>query len=503
MKKTAGKSPGLARQELSHKRIITHANHSHSELTAFREHPPKKSKGGLLKALIFVAVLVVIGGVVGILSVRQQRLERRRETVLIATHLEAAERAAERAAEAMQTLQGWQLEADQAMHGIHADVESALGTPLGEAPASQLSKVTRTDRPGTPASETPATKAVPRAAREETPDGILSIEELERRLRKKTTGSKAAPSTDDPTAAAPRPARTRTGEATPPIRLNGWKAAQLHTQLTATISEAHTSAREAEASLGAARAAAVSTVVKDSRAAIERGALSLETAVEDARGAMQDLRKLHTLVNAERVAVEQARSEQAEREAALRREVEARRLAEKELGEARRGVAMARELLNQHQFERAVERLEKTRADLSTDSARAHLDGPLARLQRAQALKSFLIDQASQRPLSWGWVQDRSPVDVIGADAETVHLKARRVPWSEVTLPQFLKMVDMLLNDSNIRLSQRANQALSAAAYCYERGEKDKATDFSRRATSLIPAKADEARQLLAEPANP
>ena len=90
-----------------------------------------------------------------------------------------------------------------------------------------------------------------------------------------------------------------------------------------------------------------------------------------------------------------------------------------------------------------------------------------------------------------------------GKDTSEIQAQTRALGEKIGSLDLRVREVDMLLNDSNIRLSQRANQALSAAAYCYERGEKDKATDFSRRATSLIPAKADEARQLLAEPANP
>lgn len=236
-------------------------------------------------------------------------------------------------------------------------------------------------------------------------------------------------------------------------------------------------------------------------------------ALGKARTGAQEADAMMRKVEAERLRIEKQRAASAEAEAAAEvraaAEQEARRLEEerKQMAESEMGTVDAARLrcqvhVKQHAYKQAIDELETVRAGIKTEAGSKAIAIAVDRYKRMDALRTFIIQHVKAEGYPWGWVQGKSPEDIIGADEKEVKLKARSVPWTDVTVRQYLQFINRVLGVRETSARVLADMNLAAAIYCLESAEgNDKALtvaeNFGRRAMSLTPTIDEEVKRLL------
>jgi hypothetical protein len=81
----------------------------------------------------------------------------------------------------------------------------------------------------------------------------------------------------------------------------------------------------------------------------------------------------------------------------------------------------------------------------------------------------------------------RQKENVLGADERNVFLQDRKIPWPEVSKPQFVRFVENYLKPNAAKRSVRGEQYLATAIYCYENGGKEAAAAFKAKALDAAP----------------
>ncbi len=174
------------------------------------------------------------------------------------------------------------------------------------------------------------------------------------------------------------------------------------------------------------------------------------------------------LAEAERQRLEEEQR-QREMEARLQaEEVRRQRLAEQLADDLRRLEAAREEvraLILRVDFEAALTLASSVRQTIQTEQGQRDADLWLERLNLLPELKQTIIGQLATAPFPWGWM---ARLDVIGADAETIQLPGRNIPWSEVPPAQILRFIDRYIDADAIERARRARFAMAAAAYSYE-----------------------------------
>lgn len=196
-----------------------------------------------------------------------------------------------------------------------------------------------------------------------------------------------------------------------------------------------------------------------------------------------------------------------EEEARRRAEEEARRRAEEErrarVAEELVRVETVRQqtaaLIAKNRFEEAFQRVTRDVEGYQTEDGRAAIALLVDRYQYLKDLKAFLIEQLPKRPYPWGWTQDRSPEDVLGADAQGVRIRTRTVPWDQVSVPQMLRLIRHALAAPDVRVRVLAEQHLAAAIYCRENGGTEPALRFAAQAAELLPSLRETVARLIPE----
>jgi hypothetical protein len=236
-------------------------------------------------------------------------------------------------------------------------------------------------------------------------------------------------------------------------------------------------------------------------------------ALGKARAAAQEADTLMRKVEVEKLRIEKQRATSAEAEAAAEQrtaaEKEARRLEEerKQMAESESGTVDATRLrcqayVKQHAYQQGIDELEGIRAGIKTEAGIKALSIAADRYKRMAALKAFIIQHIKAEGYPWGWVQGKSPEDIIGADEKEVKLKARSVPWTEVTVRQYLQFINRVLGVRETSARVLADMNLAAAIYCLESAEGNEkaltaSQNFGRRAMSLTPTIDEEVKRLL------
>ncbi len=213
---------------------------------------------------------------------------------------------------------------------------------------------------------------------------------------------------------------------------------------------------------------------------IERAVAGLQDELRDRQQTfMEHVREVARLRDAFEKDVAQQRRLERERAEQLRLEEERRREAERkqqrlELEMAEVGVVTnaIRVQLQQNAFREAREEIEAKLATLETDEARTALGVMRDRYRMLEGLQAFLITRINEHPLGWGWGQEGSARDILGADRTGIRVRGRAEPaaWSIVTPRQMLALIDHYLAHSGTLASQRSIQTMAAAIYCYELG---------------------------------
>lgn len=216
-----------------------------------------------------------------------------------------------------------------------------------------------------------------------------------------------------------------------------------------------------------------------------------------ARDATERAEKLARNAVADRAAARKAAADTAAEKA--RREAAARAAAERQakvqsdmlaVTETRRACLP---FVQRYQFDRAVASARQAAERAQTDAGKQAFDVLIERHRRLVRLKDFLVQRLNKDPQPWIWVTGRSAKDVIEASHESVTLRGGvRVSWSEVTVPQMLKFIDVYTSSRKVRIRQQCNQLVAAAIFCIEYGGSDRARAAARNYANKAVAKCND-----------
>lgn len=156
-------------------------------------------------------------------------------------------------------------------------------------------------------------------------------------------------------------------------------------------------------------------------------------------------------------------------------------------------------LVKRNAFSDASATLNMQLADLETKQAKTERAAILARYERLEGLRQYLIEAINKEPFKWGWGLP-GKVDVVGAHDEWIRLRGgHRVPWAGVSLPQFLKFVKHYVTAAKVRpASKVAELQLAQATLVYEQGYHKEAKAYAESVAERFPAVAKEAERLAA-----
>ncbi len=166
----------------------------------------------------------------------------------------------------------------------------------------------------------------------------------------------------------------------------------------------------------------------------------------------------------------------AEEEQARQREAEARRQRiRRDLDQVAALVRQRRTIVQAYDYGRVAREIERARDELATEEGRNALAAEVERFRRLEAFKRFMLaDLREHHGVRRGLIQ----TDVLGADVEAEALLVtggRRVPLREVTIAQWLNLINLLLEqrpqDRPLGLIEHGEQLFNAAIFCIVHGE--------------------------------
>jgi len=500
-----------------------------------------KKKGVMKVVLWLIVVLVVLlagaGTVVALKVKRNTRIVGRREWFALAGARKQADEALQETQAAVTNILKMAAGTADYIPRARTAAQFVLEEPLGDPPEpkppkeeepaeKEESPADAADKPSAageaPAEEKPAEKS------EGEPGGEAGAEPEENKADKAEAGP-AEPGTEkgqaDTTSDKPEEGGEKTEPAEqaeeepaepeepvhiPEPRLLGWKVI---TEVR-KIAQNETRAREIEVAALKARgeAASAKTSRKAKPKAVElagmvKSTATLETetgdALKSAEEALAKVEKIKEKVQAEREAQRKAEQEAARRKAEQereRRERERRQaLIENELELARAAWKDVVPLVKLQKYEEALRSLTVQKPKFQTDEGNEGLQVSIDRCERLQGLLLFLVKRLNARPFKWGWIQERSTEDIIGADKRSVKLRGRRVPWPEVGVRQMVQFIKKYVStrDREVKPREMADQCLGAAIYCRVHGGTELAEAYAERATGLTPSLAREVKRLL------
>jgi len=225
--------------------------------------------------------------------------------------------------------------------------------------------------------------------------------------------------------------------------------------------------------------------------------------IGESRTLVQELRlEMQLAVNkreAARIASQNAQRAEVERQRKEReREAQQAKL-DQELASAATAGGEMKPLLDQNDFAEAAQRLKKMRRAYETDEGRAALDVHIDRYARLQKLKTFLIAELKKEKMPWGYGFGATAVDVVGADAESIHIRGSKIAWPAVSTAQMVKFLNHFLSGKRARrltAKTAAEQNVAAAVYCFLHGGTDAARTFADEARRLDFRQGETLRQL-------
>jgi len=226
----------------------------------------------------------------------------------------------------------------------------------------------------------------------------------------------------------------------------------------------------------------------------------LETAKQiekEARERFEELQEQAAAITAikdDELARQEAKRRQEEK-ARREREYKERVVTEGQMARQVRSEMVA--LIEKHHYSQALDSARGQLADYRTKEGRADMQVLIDRYERLTRLKQFLIRQLQTAPMSFGWVQDGPPKDVVGADETGIKTRDKTTSWSDVKLPQLLKFIKFYCRNTSVKRSERAEQYLAAAILFQECGKADVANEFRDEALVLASELNTDAERLL------
>lgn len=137
----------------------------------------------------------------------------------------------------------------------------------------------------------------------------------------------------------------------------------------------------------------------------------------------------------------------------------------------------------------ALEQLKQRAANYQTEQGKAAIQILIDRYEYLTRMKTTLIAGMQKTRYPWGWGSGASARDIETADAKGITVKGAPapIPWSSVTTPQMLKIVDFYLSSRDLRARQRIDIAFGAAIYCdmFGKQARERAQQYANRAMDL------------------
>ena len=483
-------------------------------------------KKAIIFLIIFVVLLVFSGG-----YVRQKSIDAKRAALYVQDQREVGSEVLQQIVRYERRFQAVVGQADSFVERAEKLVNEVTGGPLQEKPVVSRQvevmeeRVAETAEPDPPAEvrvpQPRRTRPEPRV--ESTPDdlsswdgtgpppGMPTREELdrmrERQRAPQVQEEKAAPepavaSVEKPAAPVPpaTPSHIRPQprvEEVPPILRRGRDMLEvrgrlqgLHSEMAELVSRANGLQHNLNRAVDGVSAAALVAELRDEAGFAEAKLMDANTYIEDMRRIESDLENLK--LQAERERRERERAEKVRRAAA-----EHQALIERERARVKAVHEMIKDDLQNYNFAKALEAINQLGDNLQTDEAQRDLALHRERYELLVNLKNYLIEQINAHPFRWGWVQDVGQKDVLQANDESVRVTDRVVPWEDVELAQFLRIVNHYISRPDARTRDKGDGNLAAAIFCYELGREDVMNRFKAQALNLAPYLADKANRLL------
>jgi hypothetical protein len=220
----------------------------------------------------------------------------------------------------------------------------------------------------------------------------------------------------------------------------------------------------------------------------------IELEVEERFSELEEQGAAIVVIKEEEIAKREAKralEEKAKRE----RDYQARMKTESQMAQQVRSEMV--ELLEKHQYGQALGSVRSQLGDYRTKEGRTEVQVLIDRYERLSRLKQFLIKQLQAAPMSFGWVQDGPPKDVVGADVTGIKTREKTTPWDKVTTPQILKFIKFYCDNNSVKRSERAEQYLAAAILFQEYGKGDLSTEFREEALVLASELRKDVNRLL------
>jgi len=201
---------------------------------------------------------------------------------------------------------------------------------------------------------------------------------------------------------------------------------------------------------------------------------------------------------AHKKAEEEERKRKAEEEERLRKEAELKALIESELQLVENIRTTNMPLFRQTKFKELADSVRKQLRDFKTSEGKQAAETLMERYNRLDGMKKFYIEQLTKNPFKWGWIRSAtSTEDILGADEEGVILKGRKVPWAEISIRQWIMIIQHYLASKDVRTRILGEQSLAAAIFMFENGNKEVAAKFLSKAIEYCPDLQEPGKKLV------
>ena len=154
------------------------------------------------------------------------------------------------------------------------------------------------------------------------------------------------------------------------------------------------------------------------------------------------------------------------------------------------------ELIKVFRFEEAQNKLMAPGITYHTDGGRERHQVVIDQCEALVAMKSALIKSMIATPFSWGWRQDGSPRDIIGATAKYVLVGERDIPWESVSLRQMSTILNEYIYGRKVSPGVRCDHSIAAAIYFAAQGRAVIAEAILDAAVDMRPTMTRDADRL-------
>jgi hypothetical protein len=333
-------------------------------------------------------------------------------------------------------------------------------------------------------------KLPPARTTQDTPDGILTPEQLKaRHTAREKQNDKDEAQAPEPAPAPAKPApKPAAAAAEPRIK-----------QLARTVIAA---AENVHGDLGSAAVARGQALVERSRllrapdpvsaatplSRLEALRREAEASLKHAREACAGAEEALNEIRAQCKTVEEARRERERLEQEARLAAEQRAREHRETQDLAELDQVTAEALRHYRFDDALDTLREAAGTFQTEAGREGHARLLERAQHLVRLRAFIIERINAQPLKWGWGSGYSARDIVGADANGIRYTGGSSSWAETPLEQVLKIVDNYIGDRNIPLADRAAYHLGAAVLCHVNGRMAITARYTAKVKMLMPS---------------